>query len=497
MHPADQFEAFAKLHHEEGMAAEDIAARFGVTPTVVKQRLKLGAVSPKLIEAYRDEELTLEELTAFAITDDHARQEQVWQELPEFSRSREAILRALSEGQVSSDDRRAAFVGVEAYQAAGGAIIRDLFDEEGGGFFADAALLNRLVREKLAGEAAKIEAEGWKWIVVEPEFDREMAAGMRRVHPEEVPISDEDQAKLDELCQRYNALCDEDDEENSEEIWEKLQTLDAEMNALSGDEQYRPEDIAMAGVFVCLDHEGEPRIERGFVRPEDWKVKAAAGEREGEGVEGKAEPNGVKPLSEKLVAELTAYRTSALRNELAQHPALALAAVVHALALDTFFPGREGSCLEIRPKWAWLSGHAPGIDESIAEQQTAERHAAWGKRLPKEPYQLWEFVIALNEPDQIALLAHCAALTVHAIREPGKRTEVATAEHADMLARSTGLDMTAYWQPTVASYLGRVSKERIIAAIREGVSVEAADNIAGMKKQAMAEAAEKRLAGRG
>jgi ParB family transcriptional regulator, chromosome partitioning protein len=95
MHPADQFEAFAKLHNEEGMAAEDIAARFGVTPTVVKQRLKLGAVSPKLMRAYRDEELNLDQLTAFAITDDHARQEQVWSELPEFNRSRDAIMRAL------------------------------------------------------------------------------------------------------------------------------------------------------------------------------------------------------------------------------------------------------------------------------------------------------------------------------------------------------------------------------------------------------------------
>src|SRR5258708_7244951 len=173
MHPADQYEAFAKLHHEEGMAAEDIAARFGVTPTVVTQRLKLGAVSPKLMQAYRDEELNLDQLTAFAITDDHVRQEQVWSELPEFNRNRHAIMEALSEGQVSSDDRRVAFVGAEAYEAAGGVIIRDLFDEDGGGFFADAALLNRLVREKLTAVANDIEAEGWKWIIVEPQFDRE------------------------------------------------------------------------------------------------------------------------------------------------------------------------------------------------------------------------------------------------------------------------------------------------------------------------------------
>ena len=149
MHPADQYEAFAKLHDEEGMSAEDIAARFGVTAAVVRQRLKLGAVSPKLMALYRKGEMNLDQLSAFAITEDHERQERVWSELPPFNRSREAILRALSEGQVRSDDRRAVFVGAKAYEEAGGSIIRDLFDAEGGGFFADAELLNRLAREKL------------------------------------------------------------------------------------------------------------------------------------------------------------------------------------------------------------------------------------------------------------------------------------------------------------------------------------------------------------
>jgi ParB family chromosome partitioning protein len=82
MHPADQYEAFAKLHNEQGLSAEDIAARFGVTPAVVRQRLKLAVVSPTLIQLYRDGEMSLEELTAFTITDDHAKQEQVWAELP-------------------------------------------------------------------------------------------------------------------------------------------------------------------------------------------------------------------------------------------------------------------------------------------------------------------------------------------------------------------------------------------------------------------------------
>jgi ParB family transcriptional regulator, chromosome partitioning protein len=179
---------------------------------------------------------------------------------------------------------------------------------------------------------------------------------------------------------------------------------------------------------------------------------------------------------------------------LAQHPATALLALVHALALDTFFPGSEGSCLEITPKSAWLSGHAPGIDESVAEQHTAERHAAWGKRLPRKPEALWTFIHGLSDDERMSLLAHCVSLTANAIRAPGRRADESEAQAA-IIAREVGLDMAAYWQPTAATYFGRISKERIIQAVREGVSEDAAKRIATMKKGAMVEAAAQLLAG--
>jgi len=127
MHPADQYEAFARLHVEQGQSAEDIAARFGVTPAVVKQRLRLGAVSPVLMNIYREGEMSLEQLMAFTITDDHALQERVWRELT-WNKSKEMIRRLLTEGHVDCTDRRVRFVGIEDYEAAGGHVVRDLFD---------------------------------------------------------------------------------------------------------------------------------------------------------------------------------------------------------------------------------------------------------------------------------------------------------------------------------------------------------------------------------
>ncbi len=125
MHPADQFEAFKRLADEKGYGAEEIGARFGVTATVVRQRLRLGAAAPELMAAYRDGALALDQLMAFCVSADQDRQRQVFEQLGEY-RPVHAIRRAMTEAKVRADDRRAIFVGVEAYEAEGGTVLRDL-----------------------------------------------------------------------------------------------------------------------------------------------------------------------------------------------------------------------------------------------------------------------------------------------------------------------------------------------------------------------------------
>ncbi len=491
MHPADQFEAFAALKAQD-MSVEDIAARFGVSPHTVAQRLKLGAVSPKLMAAYREGELGLEQLSAFAITDDHKLQLRVWNELG-GERSRAAILRALNEDKVSSEDRRALFVGAAAYVEAGGEILRDLFDSEDAGFFTNAELLNRLVTEKLTAQAGEIAKEGWKWVEVMPEFDYARTSGMRRVYPEDRPLTEEEEARIEALTERYNALCDSDEE--TEGLDETLKAIDAEIDALRGEERFRPEDIAIAGVFVCLGRNGQPRIERGLIEAEDDPRAGAAG------ADDEGEDDAVQPLTpksdmpEKLVAELTAHRTAALANELAQQPGLALVTVTHALAAETFFGRSCGvSCCEVSGKRAYLRAFAPGIDESRAITAIEARHAEWQKRMPQNPGELWGFVSGLSDDERAGLLAHCVSLTLDAVRAP--KSTGANAAAADSVAAALGLDMTAYWQPTAASYFGRLAKPAMLKVIREAVSPEAAQTMEGLKKPDMAARAEKLMAGR-
>ncbi|WP_426426487.1 ParB/RepB/Spo0J family partition protein [Bradyrhizobium genosp. A] len=488
MHPADEYEAFAELHNEQGMSAEDIGARFGVTASVVRQRLKLGAVSPALLKLYREGEMNLEQLTAFTITDDHARQEQVWAGLG-YDPSRRAILRALTEGQISADDRRVTFVGVDVYEAAGGKVIHDLFEEDGG-YLADTALLNRLVREKLQKAAEAVMAEGWKWGVVDPEFDYQRVASLSALNTAPRELSDDDQKTLDSLQEQLQALYDEaEQDEPSAETYAEIERLEAEAAPLT-EEVFATADIARAGAFVSLGPDGDVRIMRGYLRPED-KGEAGDGGRPADKTAG----DGKASLSAALVAELTAHRTMALRNDLAQSPELALIAVTHALVAATFYRGEALSCLEIIAKHNSLVSCASHIEESTAGKAIAERHQAWAARLPNEGADLWLFVASLPMEALLDLLAHCASLSLDAVKRPG--SDGRALSHADQLAHAMPHAMSRYWQPTAANYLGRVSKELIMEAVREGAGEDAARQISSLKKQAMALRAEELLVGKG
>ncbi|SKA30050.1 ParB/RepB/Spo0J family partition protein [Consotaella salsifontis] len=526
--PADQFERFRELAESRGWSAEEIAARFGVTPHVVKQRLRLGAVSPKLMQVYRDGELTLDQLMAFAITEDHARQEQVYENLS-YNREPWIIRRDLTKTNVVAADRRAVFVGPEAYTQAGGVIIRDLFTEDRGGFYEDAALLDRIVIEKLERIAAEVqEAEGWKWVSVHIDYPH--AHGMRRTYPHPVEISEEDAVAYDaaqENLERLSAEWEDSDVDLPPEVDARFAELEAEIERIDGKRHaYEADEIVRGGVFVVLGHDGAARIERGFIRPEDEAPEPeepeadenggtvidgvrvnADGEVMGEGEydedghhvsaleDEEAEEDG-KPLSDSLIRDLTAHCTLALRLALGEQPDMALIAVTHTLAAQTFYRGGgDAHCLDIRPTSGHLASHADGIEDTAAAKALEDRHAGWAADMPRDVADLWGFISGLDHASVMALFAHCASLTVNAVKQPWERKPCAH-ETAEKLATAVALDMAAHWTPTRA-YLGRVTKAHILAAVREALGDVAAEQIAGKKKQEMAEAAEQLLAGTG
>lgn len=525
LHPLDQFRAFQAMR-DKGRSEEEIAAAFFVAPAVVRQRLKLAAVAPALLEAYAEEAMTLDQLMAFTVNPDHARQEQVWEALQgRYTKAPHEIRRMLTEGAVRASEKRARFVGLDNYVEAGGAVMRDLFSQDDGGWLQDAGLLDLMVSEKLAEEAEAVRAEGWKWVEVATDFAYGHSWGMRRLRGEAEPMSAEEVAAHQALRAEMDALEAEhaDEAELPDAVDIRLGEIETALETLEARPlRFEPEDLARAGAFVSIDPSGRLRIERGFVRPEDEpapepEATAEVGADEAEAVgdeiaasevdDGPLSPDaapveeeeedGLKPLSDRLVAELTAHRTIALRDAVARDPEVAMLAALHALALRLFHRYGLDSCVEIEPRSAVFGAQAPGLGDMAYAQAVEARHAAWAERLPAAPEELWEALTGFDAESRAALFAHCVSLTVNAVHDPYRRRPRALA-HGDALAATLGLDMNrAGWRVSADTYLGRITKARILEAVREAKREAAAERIAGLKKPEMAKAAEALLEGSG
>ena len=529
LHPLDQFRAFQAMR-DKGMTEEAIAAAFFVNVTVVKQRLRLTSVSPTLLEIYADDGMTLEQLMAFTVSPDHARQEQVWDAIKDsWQKEPYQIRRMLTETAVRASDKRAVFIGIEAYEAAGGVVLRDLFQSDDGGWLQDPVLLDRMVAEKLKATADQIAEEGWKWIEVAVSFPYGHDHGLRELSGVAVDLTDEERATREALREEYDRIEAEYSEadELPDVIDQRLGEIEQALEAFENRPvSYDQADIAIAGAFVSLDADGSLSIDRGYVRAEDEPQAEPDGEAsEGDQpdtpavqravitIGGKpAEPeddeeDGIKPLPERLVIELTAHRTLALRNALAEHPHVAMTMLLHKLLSDTFIHTNPSGCLEANVRHIFFSAQSEELKDSPSAQAVNDRHERWGDHIPADDQALWTWLTDLDDGTRMELLALCVSYGVNALFErPNPYSGSGVSQHgldvrlaqADRLARATGMDMVAAgWKPTVSNYLGRVTKPRILEAVREGAGERAAQLIDHMKKGDMAKEAERLLSDSG
>lgn len=312
------------------------------------------------------------------------------------------------------------------------------------------------------------------------------------------------------LSEAYDALTEQwgEVEDVPPDVEAKLAEMDAELQAFGDGYGFDPDEIARGGVFVVLGHDGQARIERGWVRAEDLPPpeEPATAEDDGapgavqakaaEGAEDDEAEDDLAPLSDRLIADLTAHRTAGLRDAVSENPDVALLCIVHALTLRTFYTGHApATCVDVRCASVSLGQYAPGIEDAPASRAIDRRHEAWARQLPLEAAEVWTFVVGLDADSRASLLAHCVALSVNAVRAWERRP--AALAHADELAAAVCLDMSAYWTPTAQAYFSRVTKARIGEAVREAVSADAADRLAGLKKPDMAETAEQLVVGTG
>lgn len=499
MHPADLFEAFRALV-DKGASVDDIAVRFGRSVESIRQLLKLGRVSPRLLKAYRADDLSLSQVKAFAVSEDHKAQEYVFKTMRPHTSSPHNIRAALTDGEIAGGDRRVTFVTVADYEKAGGKLRKDLFTEGADSvFIQDAALLTSLAAAKLERSAKRVEKEGWKWTEVHADFGYEHKAQFRRINAEPPPLPEELAAKVELLEAELETLQDAwyaTDEGNAEEetsdVPSRIAEIEQQLAAIEeqrGEPVWTPEQLAIAGAVVTIGHEGKTEILRGLVRPEDMpKRKPKQDEAATADVSGESQ----RPsLSASLAEDLTAQKSAALAAALAQRPDVALIALVHGLASQVLLNARD-AVLQ-------LSADRQSLQRAEGSKAVAQMDAAretWLRNLPATPEDLWTWCLGQEQSVLLELLAFCLACTVDAVRHKTDRPDCARLQFAEMLGVAVGLDMKDWFAPDAKNYFSRVGKPQILDAIREGNGQPPAPAWEKLKKAELAALAEKELAGK-
>ena len=513
MHPADQFEAFAALV-KEGRPIEDIAADFGVSTLVVQRRLKLANVSPRLLADYRAGGVTLEQLMALTITDDHAVQEAAFYGAPEWQRGASALRERLTEREIDATHPLVRFVGLDAYAAAGGGIRRDLFAEgDAGTYLTDAALLETLVRAKLDALAEDVRGEGWAWVDATPHLshaDRQAFHNAPRQRRE--PTAREArriaslQHRLDKIDATLEGAYDTEDEGRVDTLEQQRERVASELQSVEDALQgYAPDVRAVAGAIVTLDREGEAVIHRGLLREAEAKalrtlhrLRQGFGSAEHEAGNddegGDAEQTRTAAMSDRLAQRLSAHRTAALQIEIARHPHVALAALVHGMVQAILQPDAYGDGLPLGVRLIVkdrLESLAQDVSESPAAVALRTLQEVAGEALPQDSAELFVVLLAKPQDELVRLLAVCVAATVDVVT-PRATQQQPGAE----LAQAVGLDMAAWWKPTAEGYFHHVPKAAILEAVGQ-YAPEHVSRLSKLKKGDIASEAERLAEGSG
>ena len=525
MHPADQVVAFTKLV-QAGQPVSSVAARFGASERVVEQRLRLGNAAPELLDAYRADEIDLEVLKAFAVTTDRERQMAVWEQVAGqgYRPSAWQVKRLLTEERVPGAAAIARFVGVEAYEAAGGAVMRDLFahDDESGVWFEDPVLLEKLATERLRAAADEL-ATRWKWAAAMIEVAWRDTASYGRIDPQPAEPTSEEQAEIEKLEARQAELAELDDDEWTEQLAGDAEAVEARLveieRAIDARAVFRREDLAVAGCIVTIGHDGAMQVIQGLVKPEDMPKPEETGESGAAagnghdphaaapgahvGVPGMSPP--MAPPKDReaearkeagvgigLADDLRHIRTALVKAYLAGDFGAAFDLMLFQMGRSVFTTGYMPHALDIsvretadRP--TVRMNDADFADWSPGEAMLADRSGLALDWLEiEDDGESFAALRALPVADKQALFAACVARTVkpQLAFEPQARPELeATVARLD-------IDFAGHVRPTAAMLWSRIAKARILDIARTVFGIAWASARAKTRKPVLAEAME-------
>lgn len=491
MHPADQIRGFRALS-EEGKNPAQIGALLGYGAKHVQRMLKLAGLAPELLALLAEDKIDVGQCQALSLESDPARQVQVYESVKSSYAQAPAHLlkRAITDSEISLSDNRFAFIGREMYEAAGGIVREDLFSAQDGDGTADGVLVDRLVQEKLEAVALTVQMEeGWEWTMVREVgvrnygHDREMYLVLPEPEAEYTP---DEQKRLDELYATQDATETYDDEA-------AIQVLIDEIEAAAAKRAWKQEQKAVCGAVIYLE-DGELYVQRGIQKKaQDPSAADDAQEKNGGTlhVVTDTKPDAAEGISLPLLKKMSSERTLAVQAALMQQPQKAVALMVWRLCscvFDYCNTATHPFVMRVDVHHGGLTSDAPTGKEGAAWQCLMQEKSRLEALLPEGWKRDFTSFFAL---EGATLMAFCTACSVDGVQD---RVYGRTSQSPlDRLEIAIGFHMRDWWQPTLDNYHGMLSKNQIVAALKDAGQVEAAAETEKMKKVDAASHAERCL----
>lgn len=496
MHPADEFLAFQQLV-TEGKAIDEIAVRFGKTSRHIEQRLRLANVRPDLFEIYRAGGMNIDQLTALATTDNHELQRQAWETARwDYERTATHLRDFITRESVRSDSALPVFVGLEAYEQAGGRVRTDLFSEHA--YLLDLPLLDSLALDRLQSIAEKLRADGWSWAEarVSMSYKEKDAYPQHRravsAKGEDAFASAADEARHGEISARIDAIDKIDADELTDDAARALQDeqdqLYEESEAIEGRcvASYPADVKAESGVLVYLSDGGHLQYEWARLLPSQGQ-KGDGGNAPAPAPSAPKQPAKKPELSEAVRTTLSAHRSAAAAMQLAKDSTLAQCVLLERL-LMSHWPncyGNNGLHLS-------FGNSGPKIEADVHKVVAAalEERLQIIKQVPRKD----TLRFLMQQTDAWRLDLQAALVVAHFDGTTGGDRGH---EGVEAIHQVTDFSMATHWSPEVDNFAGRIHAELLAQAVTEAKGKEAAGQLSGLKKDERAAVGAKLLAGTG
>lgn len=493
MHPVDQISGFSDLA-KDGKTPAQIAGLLGYSTRHVERCLTLAGLAPFLLELLAADKITLDHCQVMTLAADHGRQEQVWQAALGYARDDvphvSTLRHLMTDGETEIAGNKAfAFVGRDAYIAAGGVITTDLFTADGEGL-ADRALISALQLEKLQAVAATLaEAEGWEWSAGRMDRINHYGDDERLYRLAKAPELELNAVQLARATDIEAALPGATDADKAQLQGEYKAIMEAAQVSA-----WRSVPRENRGVVVSWAG-GEPLVQRGVYRITEEEHAARAAREKAKADQNKQE-NPVEAIPATLVKELSCDRSMAVQAALCTQADVSVSLLTWHLCCSVFSTGSRGnSPLHVSlndQQWAVRSGSQAG-GETKAYQFLIEQKALWEERLPEGWKNGFSWLLAWSAEDRASLLGFVSAMSVSCVqtRIYGK-TDRSSLEEVE---GAVNFRLSEWWRPTAANYFGRVNKEQIATDLQLAGLEDLAREAAKMKKGEAAKAAEHGVSG--